>query len=487
LIPIRTLMLTAAVAATLGVTAWTTADNMAALPAGPPVAGPPAVAGVAVLPNDLSGTAGRAGILEPGDSPSPSNTPSPSTSPSPSPSDTTPPVTVARGADTRWHRKPVAIAFTATDAGSGVASTWYRIDTGPLKQGTLVVVPASADHKDDGSHLVTFFSIDNAANRETPQQVTVKIDTTAPVLRWKGVSPSPVTTQKALIARFFVREASGSVATALCVYDQYGALVLRRAGPRRAAGAGSLAVLLRAAGRPLTPGLYRLQLTLTDQAGNHSVTSLAPFRDYRPVRATVTFDLPRAGRRVALTFDDGNDEAAWARIVNTLRAYQVHGTFFALGPKVVAYAALARRTVAAGDAIGSHGWTHTDMELQSAAQIRRELALSTAAWWRVARATPVPYMRPPYGAKDAAVLSAAGASGFEHVMLWDVDPQDWRHIGSAEIAERVLSHVHPGAIVCMHTLPTTAAALPQILSGLRAMGYRAVSLPELFAAAARRR
>jgi len=29
--------------------------------------------------------------------------------------------------------------------------------------------------------------------------------------------------------------------------------------------------------------------------------------------------------------------------------------------------------------------------------------------------------------------------------------------------------------------------LPQILSGLRAMGYREVSLPELFAAAARRR
>ena len=246
-------------------------------------------------------------------------------------------------------------------------------------------------------------------------------------------------------------------------------------------------MLLRAAGGPLAPGLYRLQLTLTDQAGNHAVTSLEPFRDYRPMKATVTFTLPRAGRRVALTFDDGNDEAAWAGIVNTLRAYHVHGTFFALGPKVVAYAALARRTVAAGDAIGSHGWTHTDMELQSAAQIRRELALSTAAWWRVARVSPVPYMRPPYGAKDAAVLSAAGASGFEHVMLWDVDPQDWRGIGPAEVAQRVLSHVHPGAIVCLHTLPNTAAALPQILRGLRAMGYREVSLPELFAAAARRR
>jgi len=475
----NSLMLAVAVAAVLGVAAWTAADETAAHPAGALTGRPPVVAHLVAAGRDPSGGAGGPGALTLSDPSSPS--------PSPSPSDTTPPVTVAHGADARWHRQAVSIALVATDAGSGVASTWYQIGAGPLSQGTRVVVPAPADHKGDGSHLVTFYSIDNAGNQETPEQVTVKIDTRPPTLRWTGVSPSPITTQKTLTARFVVREESGAVATQVRFYDQYGALVARRAGPRRASGAGSLPVLLRVAGRPLAPGLYRLQLTLTDQAGNHAVTSREPFRDYRPVKATVTFDLPRAGRRVALTFDDGNDEAAWARIVNTLRAYHVHGTFFALGPKVVAYAALARRTVAAGDAIGSHGWTHTDMELQSAAQIRRELALSTAAWWRVARVSPVPYMRPPYGAKDAAVLSAAGASGFEHVMLWDVDPQDWKGIGAAEVAQRVLSHVHPGAIVCMHTLPNTAAALPQILSGLRAMGYREVSLPELLAAAARRR
>ncbi len=50
----------------------------------------------------------------------------------------------------------------------------------------------------------------------------------------------------------------------------------------------------------------------------------------------------------------------------------------------------------------------------------------------------------------------------------------------------MLSHVHPGAIVCLHTLPNTAAALPAILSGLRSMGYREVSIPELFAAAGQR-
>jgi len=47
----------------------------------------------------------------------------------------------------------------------------------------------------------------------------------------------------------------------------------------------------------------------------------------------------------------------------------------------------------------------------------------------------------------------------------------------------VLSHVHSGAIVCMHLRPQTAAALPAILRGLRARGYKAVSLPELFRAA----
>ena len=43
--------------------------------------------------------------------------------------------------------------------------------------------------------------------------------------------------------------------------------------------------------------------------------------------------------------------------------------------------------------------------------------------------------------------------------------------------------VRPGSIVCMHLTSQTAAALPSILSGLRARGYKAVSLPELFRAA----
>ena len=95
-------------------------------------------------------------------------------------------MTVVGGADDRWHRVAVRLTLTATDAGSGVASTWYRIDDGALKEGTRVLVPAPADHAGDGAHVVTFFSLDRAGNQEAPQQATVRIDTTPPALRWNG-------------------------------------------------------------------------------------------------------------------------------------------------------------------------------------------------------------------------------------------------------------------------------------------------------------
>ena len=412
-----------------------------------------------------------------------SSSPSVSPSGSPSPTDTTPPVTVAAGVDSLWHRQAVTVTLSATDVGSGVAATYVRLDSGAWQTGVSCVVPAPAGHKDDGLHTVAYFSVDNAGNREAPQQVTVKIDTTPPRLVWKRLSPAVVTTSQREVAGYRLTEVSGSATCELRLFDQYGRQVTRRGGPRLAAGAGGLVVPLRVGKRPLVPGLYRLRLVLRDQAGNEAVSPTQTLRDYRPAKASVTFDLPGAGRRVALTFDDGNDGAAWASIVATLHAYHVHGTFFVLGPKVDEYGAVARRAIADGDAIGSHGWTHTDMELQSPAEVRWELMSSVAAWWHTARATPVPYVRPPYGATDDKVVAAAGAAGFAHVIRWDVDPQDWSGVSSSVVVQRVLSHVHRGAIVCMHTLPNTAAALPAILSGLRSMGYREVSIPELFAAA----
>jgi peptidoglycan-N-acetylglucosamine deacetylase len=189
-----------------------------------------------------------------------------------------------------------------------------------------------------------------------------------------------------------------------------------------------------------------------------------------------------AGRRVALTFDDG-DVRAWRRILRVLEAHRARATFFVLGRYVSAAPSLARRTLADGDAVGSHGWSHAIMARESAGQIRGELQRSSAPWRAAAGATPMPYLRPPYGIYGRETLRVAAAQGFTRIVLWDVDPEDWRAPGPRVIVLRVLHAVRPGSIVLLHVKPQTAAALPAILRGLRTRGLRPVTVPELLMAA----
>ena len=401
--------------------------------------------------------------------------------------DITAPTTTVTGSDDKWHNKPVTVTFTATDepGGSGVAFTEYSLSGGAIwTVGTSVTIAAPANHSRDGVYMILYRSTDNAGNQGVAKSVTVKIDTRPPIFRWLSVKPALVNSPRPVVCRFLIGESSGAVKISMIVYDQPGERVLRRGGLRVKPGARWLNLALRYADRrPFVPGLYRLQFIVTDKAGNRTVGAPWSFRDVQSVKAQAWRHVAGAGRRVALTFDDGVSATAWRSILSTLKAFHVHATLFPLGNYVAHRHALARLTIADGDAIGSHGWTHSDMRGEDFAGVRRELQLSEAAWWAAARATPLPFMRPPYGSYDANTLAAAGSLGFGRVMLWDVDPQDWSGIGPSEIAQRVLSHVHPGAIVCMHILPNTAAALPTILRGLRVRHYREVSLPELFRAA----
>jgi peptidoglycan/xylan/chitin deacetylase (PgdA/CDA1 family) len=408
----------------------------------------------------------------------------PAVAPSPSPSPQgQPPVTAVSGIDDRWHRTTVTLYLTVTDSGSGVAYTTYRVGNGPWEKGTTIEVEAPRDHSNDGAQTVRFYSVGTDGSVEPEQQVIVRIDTAPPAFTWSGVSPSITESVTPVQFSFVVKDVCGEVDIAWRASDQYGAFAAGRKGLQREVGSRSVEVVPRyKSGEAFMPGLYDVELILTDLAGNTTTTGARAFRNYRAAPAKVWRHVSGAGKRVALTFDDGG-AGPWASILTTLKKYNAHATFFPLGPYVAASPSLARRTLAEGNAMGSHGWTHADMTRQSYAQVRSELIRSEAPWWNAAGCTPVPYCRPPYGAYNGTTVSAAGSAGFTRVILWDVDPTDWSEPGSGVIAQRVLSHVHSGAIVVMHLRGQTAAALPAILSGLKARGYKAVSLPELFRAA----
>jgi len=77
-----------------------------------------------------------------------------------------------------WYRSNVSVSLSATDAGSGVNATFYRIGT----SGGWLDYSSSFILSSDGNHTVQFYSMDNASNNESVKNITVKIDKTGPTL-----------------------------------------------------------------------------------------------------------------------------------------------------------------------------------------------------------------------------------------------------------------------------------------------------------------
>jgi peptidoglycan-N-acetylglucosamine deacetylase len=189
-----------------------------------------------------------------------------------------------------------------------------------------------------------------------------------------------------------------------------------------------------------------------------------------------------AERYVALTFDAGPSPDYTAPILTTLEGTHTPATFFVVGTNVHLYPALVQREAGDGFALGIHTWDHPDMTKLSPQQREWELAATAQAIHDVLGAEYcLPFWRPPFGAYDDAVLTQARSLGLSTV-TWDVDPQDWSAPGVKVIVDRVLSAVHPGAIILLHDgyrfRSQTAQALPLIIKGLKRRGYVPVTLPK---------
>ena len=172
-----------------------------------------------------------------------------------------------------------------------------------------------------------------------------------------------------------------------------------------------------------------------------------------------------AGGRVALTFDDCGDPAAWRSILSTLRGRNVRAAFFCIGQQVEAHPTLARRVRSDGEMLCNHSWSHPDLATLGARAIAQQIRRARATI-RAVTGSRCGYFRPPYGSYSRAVLEIAGQLGYRHAALWSVDPQDWQRPGVRVIQRRVLAATRSGSIVLLHCLPQTAQALPGIISGL---------------------
>jgi peptidoglycan/xylan/chitin deacetylase (PgdA/CDA1 family) len=140
-------------------------------------------------------------------------------------------------------------------------------------------------------------------------------------------------------------------------------------------------------------------------------------------------------RDVALTFDDGPNDAATPLLLEVLARHDVRATFFMMGDFARQRPEIVRQVIAAGHLLGNHTMSHPKLSVESAARVRQELADCNAVLEDIA-GVAVRFFRPPFGARRPVVLRIARELGLTPVM-WNVTGYDWNPIGAEAILKKL--------------------------------------------------
>ena len=187
------------------------------------------------------------------------------------------------------------------------------------------------------------------------------------------------------------------------------------------------------------------------------------------------------GPYIAMTFDDGPHATNTAKLLEMAAARHIKLTFFVLGECVEQNPDVLRREVAEGHEIGNHSWSHPNLAKLSDADVRSQLQRTEDIIVKTAGIKPK-LMRPPYGELTKRQRILVNHEFGYKVILWDVDPLDWKRPGPSVVASRIIAGTRPGSIILSHDMhPPTIEAMPQVFDALLARGFKFVTVSELLA------
>jgi peptidoglycan/xylan/chitin deacetylase (PgdA/CDA1 family) len=187
------------------------------------------------------------------------------------------------------------------------------------------------------------------------------------------------------------------------------------------------------------------------------------------------------GQYIAMTFDDGPHPQNTPRLLDMLRARNIKATFYVIGQSVNLHPQIVRRTLEEGHEIGNHSNTHRQLSKLSDSEIIADLGRCESAVISATGTKPLT-LRPPYG----ALLPKQRELVYEHfgypIILWSVDPLDWKRPGPSVVSSRILAGAKPGGIILSHDLHgQTVDAMPATLDTLLRRGYKFVTVSQLLA------
>jgi chitin deacetylase len=206
------------------------------------------------------------------------------------------------------------------------------------------------------------------------------------------------------------------------------------------------------------------------------LTNLTTFQFFGKIIPRVQTDT----KVIALTFDDGPTEYT-DDVLEILRENDVKATFFVIGSEMEKNPNMATEIINVGHQIANHSYTHQRNVFKSYDFYKNEVN-ATNKLIRAAGYKDEIMFRPPYGKKFIGLPYYLNSINMKTI-IWDVEPEKYGNTKDFYL-RYTLDNTRPGSIIIIHPFcgeqcKAAREALPEIISTLKADGYRFVTVKEL--------
>jgi peptidoglycan/xylan/chitin deacetylase (PgdA/CDA1 family) len=195
-----------------------------------------------------------------------------------------------------------------------------------------------------------------------------------------------------------------------------------------------------------------------------------------------TDPLPTADpeRRVYLTFDDGPDPLWSPQVLEILRKYEAHATFYMIGRNAASFQDTVLQIASDGNTLANHSYNHIDLTTLSYGNFSLELDDTYQAIRTALKDHPelagqlTKCLRPPYGRANETVYSYATGMGYS-ISMWNLDTRDWAGLAPEVILANFSEKLEPDRVILFHDggqdRQNTIESLDLVLHELIMQGY----------------
>jgi len=186
-------------------------------------------------------------------------------------------------------------------------------------------------------------------------------------------------------------------------------------------------------------------------------------------------------KEVVLTFDDGPWPANTPAVLKALADECTTGIFFEIGKHATYYPEIAKQVYAAGHTIGSHTWSHANLNNKKLTEDQRKEEIEkgiSAVKWALGGVSPASFFRFPALQHPPEMVTYLGERNIA-IFSCDVDSFDFKYHDPKKVMNLIFKGLEKKGkgIILMHDFhKETAALLPDILKRLKTEGYKVVAM-----------